>query len=333
MLEIVNVTRHAVALAPFTTVGGIDHAGVVIKGTWDIGASSITPSETPQPIAPSDVTQGESVRYAADLGWPKAATDVALVGHAYRHRSGPREVDVGLRVGPVKKVVRVFGDRCWTRAFGGWVISNARPFERMPLVWERAFGGYDRSHADARKHAWEARNPVGRGFVANAVRERVEGLMLPNIEDPRRLIGAVGDKPTPTCFGFTQGHWSPRSSFAGTYDDAWKSDRAPLLPENFDTRYFNAAVPDLIAPGYLAGGEEVALANLDENGMVRFRLPRAQLRVNAEVKGKAVPVEPKLDTVFIDMDARQLVLVWRGAIACPRSLLSIRVVFVKDEAS
>ncbi len=44
----------------------------------------------------------------------------------------------------------------------------------------------------------------------------------------------------------------------GLADEVWNKTRKPLLPKNFDRRYFNAAAPGLVAPGYLKGDEPVA---------------------------------------------------------------------------
>jgi hypothetical protein len=333
--EIVNRTRFAVALLPYTTPAGVDHASIVIKGTFRITAAGLEPSEQPLPIALADARHGEakdgSLRYAADLGWPKTSTDVALVGHAQPARAS-HHVDVELRIGALHKRVRVFGDRHWYRSVASWAISDPARFERMPLVYERAFGGYDQSDADASSHAWEPRNPVGAGFAARDASQRLTGLALPNLEDPRALITAWNDRPAPAGFGLIDAHWSPRAQLTGTYDKTWEEQRAPLLPEDFDPRFFNAAAPGLVAPTYLQGGEEVAISNVSARGPLHFRLPRQRLQVAAEIKGTRVDAQPNLDTVWIDSDAGQVVLVWRATFACPRSFLGIRVVFVKERA-
>ena len=88
-----------------------------------------------------------------------------------------RELEVGFRVGPVQKVLRVIGDRSGAR----WAPSSPQPFEKMPLVYERAFGGVD-PQVEEPERDWDWRNPVGTGFAVS--RGNADGLALPNIEYP-----------------------------------------------------------------------------------------------------------------------------------------------------
>jgi hypothetical protein len=335
MLEIINRTPHTVALIPFSDKAGRDHAGVVIKGTWSLGpGEDPTLAEEQQPILRADTRNGPapdaSLRYAADTGWPKLATDIALVGHAHARGARCAELDVGVQIGELRKTVRVFGDRVWFKSVLAWDITKPRPFDRVPLVYERAYGGRDTTHADPKHHAWEPRNPVGTGFAVSSRPERLEGLLLPNLEDPRNLIATWKDRPPPAGFGFIDGFWAPRARFAGTYDEAWQSTRAPLLPADFDEHFFNAAHPDLVASGHLTGGEPVLIVNADPSGRIAFRVPRRRFDVLAVIKGRQVPAEPRLDTLWIDTDNRLVVLVWRAAIPCPRCFLGIEAVFVKE---
>jgi hypothetical protein len=338
VLELNNRIPFPVAVLPFTDKAGIDHAAVVIKATWTIGsADEPALAEEQRKIALVDDRNGDqptaSLRYPSDAGWPKLATDVVLVGHAIAGSGRATSVDVGLRVGALEKTVRVFGDRVWFKAGGSWGITRPQPFERIPLIYERAYGGKDETHRDPKVHGWERRNPAGTGFAAAADPARLDGLALPNLEDPRAPIASWDDRPPPAGFGAIDGYWDPRARFAGTYDDAWKAARAPLLPDDFDPRFFNVAHPDLVAPGHLVGGEPVSITNTTPGGRVAFRLPRRRLLVSALVKGQTVDAQPRLDTVWIDTDARQVVTVWRAAIACPRSIVGIRAVFVKEEAA
>jgi hypothetical protein len=48
-------------------------------------------------------------------------------------------------------------------------------------------------------------------------------------------------RPSPAGFGPIACHWQPRVGFAGTYGDAWVANRLPLLPDDFDDRFFQSA--------------------------------------------------------------------------------------------
>jgi hypothetical protein len=311
-----------------------------VKGTFALGEdggadAEPAPAEAQEPVALADIGNDgaaatASPRYEADTSWPKPATDVVLVGHAHAPSGGATRVDVALQAGPVRKVVAVFGDRRWHLGAGGWRISAPLPFERIPLVYERAFGGQDDSPADPGRRGWEPRNPAGTGFVAMEDVRRLEGLALPNLEDPDALISSWKDRPRPAGFGFLGRGWQPRLGFTGTYDQQWQDNRAPLLPTDFDPRFWNAAHPDLVVAGRLRGGEPVAVLNASPRGRLGFVLPRRAFEVHAEVKGRRQSAEPLLDTVWIDADRQLVVLVWRAALRCPRSFLQIDTVLVKE---
>ena len=186
----------------------------------------------------------------------------------------------------------------------------------MPLIYERAFGGWDRSHVDPPHHACETRNPSGTGFHLGWPGD-VAALEAPNIEDPRERITSLHDRPPPVGFGFTSPHWQPRARWAGSYDEAWATARKPLLPADFDRRYFNAASPGLIAAGHLRGDEEAVLLGVTGRERMTFFLPAIPPpAVTVSLRsGGGSRIDTVLDTVLVDADRMQLVLTWRGHLA------------------
>src|SRR5262249_51272703 len=120
---------------------------VAVKCTFDIQADGITRvSEEQPPVLRAPEYNGEpgkkSTKFNSDLVFTKTTTDVIVVGHAHAPAGrAVTELDAGVRVGPVQKLLRVFGDREW--GVSGRATSP-RPFVKMPLVYERAFGGVDR---------------------------------------------------------------------------------------------------------------------------------------------------------------------------------------------
>ena len=242
----------------------------------------------------------------------KPATDVVAIGHAHATRPGATAVDVGLQVGPLRKVARVFGERIWYRSGAGFELTAPRPFEKLPVTFERAFGGWDRSSPDAAHHACEPRNPIGRGFHGRHAVERKDDF-APNVEDPQHPIVDHRDRPAPVGFGFTSPHWHPRLSYAGTYDEVWDKTRKPRLPKDFDVRYFNAAPSGLVAAGYLRGDEGVQSVGFSPRGQLAFTLPGLPPpRIRVAMLGRPDPVlEPRLDTVIVDFDRLRVTLLWR----------------------
>lgn len=274
-----------------------------------------------------------SYKYEPEVAFVKVATDVVLLGHAQATAPNISMLDVGLKVGPVQKVARVFGDRYWVKQGGTIVATRPLPFERMPLVYERAFGGWDRAHVDQSHWRFDSRNPVGRGF-GDPLRYVEEGKVpLPNVESPTEPLRRYGDAPVPVGFGFTSPHWQSRAQFAGTYDEAWAKERKPLLPKDFDRRFFNAASPGLIAAGYLTGGEDVVVVNASPVPQLRFKLPGLPPPVSEiELRGgTSVRLAMNLDTVVVDTDAMLVILIWRAYTAVPSGPHDVMAVAVSQE--
>ena len=113
--------------------------------------------------------------------------------------------------------------------------------------YERAFGGTDRSRVKDGILESEPRNPAGTGFLGKKTALPIDGVKLPNLEDPKDLISSSRSRPKPMGFGPLAPDWEPRRSFVGTYDEAWQKNRAPYLPNDFNPRFFNAAPADLVA--------------------------------------------------------------------------------------
>ncbi|MBL9077661.1 MAG: DUF2169 domain-containing protein [Planctomycetes bacterium] len=253
-----------------------------------------------------------SVRREPEVAFIKPGTDCVLQGHAIAPRPSPM-IDVGFRVGELTKVARVFGDRRWEPGLLGSKASPPKPFERLPLLWERAFGGWDRTPAKEEHHQRELQNPLGVGFTTKKGTLQ-PGAALPNIEDPRALLTSQGNRVAPVGFGFTGGDWQPRAKFAGTFDAAWEQQRAPRLPKDFDRRFFLAAAPGLSSSAHLRGDEPVVVLGATPEGRWEFSLPgleppRGDLTLR---DGTPRQLEARLDTVIVDADRRQLVLLWRA---------------------
>lgn len=290
---------------------------VAVKCTFDIlpdGSTAVARAQPPVLRLPEH--HGEpgtsSIRYEADLVLTKTTTDVLLVGHACAPAGRPvTQMDVGLRVGRLQKVLRVFGDRRW----GTFGASAPEPFVTKPLVYERAFGGAD-PRTEHPERDWDARNPVGTGFVVSA--GHADGVALPNIERPDDLIGGRRDRPAPAGFGAIASHWQPRAALAGTYDERWMRTRQPLLAEDQDDRFYQAAPRDQQTETFLIGGEPVALVGMRADGPLRFTLPVLHLGFETRFYDgtREVHQQRRLHTVIVEPDFPRVSLVWHSALPC-----------------
>ena len=333
MLEIKNHTALTAELVPGLDKDGFDYAALIIKGRFNINTlnNSLTLSDQPAELVKADAFYDEpdnsSVQYESDLTILKRSTDVVVNGHAYA--PGGRAVsqfDAGIQINDMSVSCRVSGDRYWGKAGLTWESTSAKRIERMALLYENAYGGADPSATEGVPDNSRF-NPVGKGYY-HLKGKPVEGLPLPNIENPRTLISQITDRPQPAGFGFINRSWQPRVQLAGSYDESWQNTRQPLLPMDFDDRFFNGAHPALITPSILSGGEMIALKNLTESGDLSFSLPVWQAPVSVSVKGNSKQIKPLLDTVVIEPDINNVFLTWRVTMPCYKQFLYINSVTI-----
>lgn len=327
MLQLKNNTPFVAQLALFPNQQGIDTLYIIVKATFNIGQQWTLADEQKPPQGEdeywSDDPLTSSIKNASDMHIGKPATDIILTGQAWAPEGREvRQMDVDLSVGQVNKTIRVFGDRHWKNG----AISSAKPFSAMPLVYEKAFGGIHEH--DGNIVAGEARNPVGCGFTGKRKAKQMNGLPVPNLEDPRQLLQQAGDIVTPACFGFVSPSWQPRLSFAGTYDENWHITQAPYLPKDFDMRFFNMSHPDLVYPGYLVGGEKVHISGVHPKGPLQFNLPVVALTANVALKSRTEQPAFNLETLLIEPDQLQLSMTLRAALPCDKETLKIREVAI-----
>lgn len=320
MWQLVNNTSFAAERAFVRDKNGAEVWLVAVKGTYEIkpdGATALAEKQVEVCMAPEYLGElgKSSLKCESDLVHTKPNTDIILHGHAYAPNGRPTtSVEVTMKVGKLSKTLRVFGDRYWQNALIGLTITDPRPFVKMPIVYERAFGGVDQKSDDPKKHGWERRNPIGTGFAVAS--EHLVGQMLPNVEYPNELISSWKQRPRPAGFGPIARDWSPRVEWAGTYDEKWEKERLPLVPIDFDERYYQCALEDQQMPGYLKGGEPVELYNLSPGGLLRFTLPRVWLTFNTSLGGEIVEDRAKLHTVILEPDFPRVILVWHTSLPC-----------------
>lgn len=302
----------------------------MVKATFELTPGDSEPELAPpdrmRPLRFADIPWGEpdksSILYPSDLCPVKPATDVLVAATACApDGKAVPSFDTFARVGPVQKVVRVFGLRLWESRGAG--LTPPRPVERVELRYDNAWGGADDS--DPARFVEEPRNPVGLGVAREP--SSLTHQVAPCLEDPDHPLRSAGTRPPPAGFGPIGRHWMPRRKYIGTYDDAWQQLRCPLPPLDEDDRIHLCASPGLVADPPLRGGEECAFLNMHPNGPFSFRLPRVRLQIEFRVRGRSPELfEPHVDTVLVDLletgrDKPPAVeLVWRASVKAPRKM-------------
>lgn len=274
MWHVDNKTPFAVDRTWIRDNDGAEVWVVALKATYEClpnGTTRIAQVQIPVNTGTVLHEDGVSPLHETDLGPAKAATDVWLAGHAWCQSGQPtRQIDVRFEVGPVKRHVRVHGDRKWVPGMLRNTTGEATPFKQMPLTWARAYGGGGPDCASG--------NPVGCG-----IHRRADGSHpMPNLEHPHHATGNLLVNHPGHGVGPVPRHWPGRSRYAGTYDAHWQRTRAPLPPENLNPAHWQVAPKDMQVPGHLNGGERVFLDNLTPpgfaaRGLYETRIPKLSL--------------------------------------------------------
>lgn len=292
-------------------------ATFVVKAAFKLqpgGIAELLP-EDQQPEFGGDQFQGDDpaqgLRYASDFALFKPGADLLLAGHCHAPMGeSVKRTNVVFGVGDTAKRLLVFGDRFWIRGPLGASMSEPQAFVRMPLNWTRSFGGQS-----------DPRNPAGRGIAEITLANGTNATPLPNTESAHSLISSPHDRPVPVGFGPLEPTSPLRASKTGTYNAQWLEQRWPWLPDDFDWTFFNAAPPDQQLQGrFLRGDEPLRFDNMHPDVAsyeCRLSAERVRLFVNRR-KGPSLVFEEvplRLDTLFADMDAETVTLVWRGLAA------------------
>ena len=249
----------------------------------------------------------------SDFALQKDGTDILLTGQAHAENRRPAtEARVRLKVAEIDKTLVVHGERRLYKGGLGLGITGAEPFLVMPLNWERSYGGWDKR---GRTEHWLAENPAGVGFATEA--KHLYDTQAPNVEYPDAPYrGARSGRPA--AFGPVAQHWQPRVRYAGTYDSRWEKTRDPLVPDDFDRRYFRSAPVDQQTNKPLVGYEEVRLGGLTPEGFLGFMLPRLVFDVITTFKGSGdVLQRPAIHTLWLMPQERRFELVCVSALEVP----------------
>ncbi len=309
---------------------------VVIKATFSFATGRITVADAQQSIAladePWDIANAErsSLKHAGEVLLTKPTTDVIVTGTARSPGGAPRtEWDCAVEVRRGGEALfthraQALGPRFWrhTRA-AGWTLTEPEPTREVPLRYELAYGGAWPEPGDTPEPVWVVHhpNPSGTGFFDERAMDTSVEYRAPQWQSRTHPVTRFNHE-VPLCgFGPVARSWSSRLGYAGTYDEAWiKKTREEaaqgILSDyaaDFDPRFFQCAHPELIAPSYLVGDEEIVLTGLVADGVLdTLELPA--LRVSAALRdgeGNLSQRPLPLDTVHVDLDAATMSLCWR----------------------
>lgn len=337
----------------FEIVNGIDDErrtifSLLLKRTYDIQERGVlVRSEETLPLRKIDEyyeggdPEWATVKFESELVPYKPFSDVIVIGKAYANQGEPtQQMDVAVSVGARKKTIRVYGDReCRYNPGKPPTFTDPIPFKEMEVRYERAFGGKDEV-SDPQTPLAYPRNDMGAGLILKNIQNRVEGLPLPNLEDPTDLLTSEriiledpyqwNSLPFPQGFGWVQRSWYPRSSFIGSMppyldaDEIMREESLNLVPKrqvalsrqfklpSYYPYFNNGASTGLIFKS-LTGLEPIKLFGLTPSSVLEFDLPGDTPRLMLDIGLGENELNPFLHTVCIRPDDMRVDLIWRGA--------------------
>ncbi len=241
--------------------------------------------------------------YDHDFVIDKQNTDVIVHGKARTY--GARALNYHecrlLVDGHIDKVLAVHGPREWITHGGGITLSAAHTFTEQNIDYSLAIGG-------------DERNRLGGGIATSTkalLAQPVPGIFYPTEDWGIKVkhLRVAGFGPLPPFF-------SDRYRYAGTFDEQWQQNRRPILPEDFDRRFYQCAPFDQQCQGYLQGGERIMLSGFNHDDTLSFRMPHQHFKAQAvfgeEIVTKAMPVY----TVAIDTEAQALYVTYSASFPC-----------------
>ena len=310
-LQIDNPTPFVVDQMPFFDRDGGECMIVLLKATYELSFHAEPRiAEEQSPLVEADVYTGppdhSGLLLEADYVPPKPATDVSLTAHAVAQRPSDTSVDVTLRIGDRMQQARVYGERRWQGAMGLYRPSSPEPLGHVPLIWENTYGGTDLSSAVERFRGQVEENPAGTGYLARLSGVAKTDTRVPSVVDHSDPLGR------PVGFLPMAPGWPLRRRFAGTYDERWQREQAPLLPHDFDDRFLLSSPPGLWGASRFVGGEACLVSGTRVEGDLHFAVPTLAPTASLRFAQHGVRLQLLLDTVHVDTDAMRLHLVYRA---------------------
>jgi hypothetical protein len=166
-------------------------------------------------------------------------------------------------------------------------------------------------------------NPLGQGFHSNRDTAAVHGQPAAQTQTINTPPADPWQPQTSLSFGPVGRSWQPRLQLAGTYDQAWRQERFPLLPQDFNPLHWQAA-PEDQQLDMLEPGLPVELWNLTPDSHRAFELPALSLQARCTRGGTHGSTTSthvlRPDTLLIEPEQGRFSLTWRAHWPLLRSL-------------
>lgn len=262
-----------------------------------------------------------SVRYESDYVTYKPHADLIINGYAYSSeplkewRCGvkvlrPNENKEEQYISLLEKWLRIKGKRFIQQDILGASFTASKKDFKVPIRYEYANGGavpnpnYNPEKPEEEKPylLYAQYNPVGVGVIHKTMFDENVSLRAPQIEAMNESIDKPNMANSPQGFGFVGRSWKPRIGLAGTFNAQWKQKKHPLMPDDYQETYNNAAHTDMQLDGYFKPEDKILLYNLVKDRYEQsFILPNFYFKAQHNEIFTENPSFLNIDTVIVDL--------------------------------
>ncbi|MBW3698163.1 DUF2169 domain-containing protein [Vibrio sp. T187] len=238
-----------------------------------------------------------------EFAYFKQNTDVLIYGKARSYSKKPvvyHECRL-LLDGHIDKTISVHGERVWIEHGGSLTMSRPTEFIEKEIDYSNAIGG-------------DIRNRIGCG-IASSNKELLEQ-NVPSVFYPKEDWSPTGAKLRTAGFGPVPPFFESRLTFAGTFDEHWEETRRPMLPTDFDKRFYQSAPVDQQCKGYLLGGERMVMSGFCHDDTILFRIPSEQYVAIAKFQDETYQSDMSIYTVFVDSEQKTVSVSYTAAFPC-----------------
>ncbi|MCL9783482.1 DUF2169 domain-containing protein [Vibrio sp. S4M6] len=242
------------------------------------------------------------VKAEHDFAILKFNTDVIVFGKA-RTKSKQPQVKHTCQLfieNHINKALNVVGERQWMKNGAVVVTSSPAPFIVKDIDYRHAIGG-------------DEKNRYGSGLIKKTSELLVT--QVPSIFYPSQDWSSKPSTLKVAGFGIEAPHFDRRRRYAGTFDQIWQDERKPLLPTDFDPRFYQIAPEDQQCNGFLSGGEKIRLSGFHHNDDLSFKVPVDKYVAFAEFE-QSKQKNMDIYTIYIDTELNRVEITYSASFHC-----------------
>ncbi|SFU10981.1 DUF2169 domain-containing protein [Mesorhizobium sp. YR577] len=251
-----------------------------------------------------------------DICFPKPKPDVIITGYGYRPVDVTREdpFDVTATIGDWKKSLTILPAMRWSDRLRPEQADTAG--DAVFLGFRNAYGGID-TETDTARYQEHVENPIGQGFWASSNAAR--GKPLPRVVSQGTALEKWDSPLKAVSFTCVPKERPRRTRHSGTYDEAWMRRKSPLLPDDFDERYWQFVDQDQSLEAEPSSGARITLTNMmprgvdSDGGAYTVELPRLTFELLTRFKGKWQETDMALQTIHLLPEQGLLTLSYCGS--------------------